>query len=218
MPTDSPAPAVPRPPSSVPARLAPLIEQFDFARERLVRRMTGPTVDSGNGTDVPVVPLTDEEFAWEPVPDSWSVRRRADGPGKGATYLTGTGEWGRDAADGDQPWPPPFTTLAWRLSHLAEMLALRADHTAGTHTRDRTAYRTAGGAASGVAAFEAGADAWRAALLGADDTALDTVGYSTYPHGSDPEDVFLTTVAWVNQELLHHGAEIALLRDLYVRC
>jgi hypothetical protein len=41
------------------------------------------------------------------------------------------------------------------------------------------------------------------------------VGRSTYPNGSDPDDPFLHTAWWVNQELLHHGAEIALLRDLY---
>ncbi|MEU2408614.1 DinB family protein, partial [Streptomyces rubiginosohelvolus] len=44
---------------------------------------------------------------------------------------------------------------------------------------------------------------------------LDTVGYSTYPNGSDAEDLFVDIVWWVNQEVLHHGAEIALLRDLY---
>lgn len=54
-----------------------------------------------------------------------------------------------------------------------------------------------------------------AALIAADDAALDTVGWSDYPNGSDPEDPFLDTVWWVNQEVLHHGAEIALLRDLY---
>ena len=41
------------------------------------------------------------------------------------------------------------------------------------------------------------------------------VNHFLLPHGSDPEDPFLETVWWVNQELLHHGAEIALLRDLY---
>ena len=52
-------------------------------------------------------------------------------------------------------------------------------------------------------------------LASADDAALDTVGRSTYPYGSDPEDAFIETAWWVNQEVLHHGAEIALLRDLY---
>lgn len=39
--------------------------------------------------------------------------------------------------------------------------------------------------------------------------------YCGDPHGSDPEDPFIDVVWWVDQELLHHGAEIALLRDLY---
>ncbi|MEU6447050.1 DinB family protein [Streptomyces sp. NPDC046979] len=198
-----------------PPRLIPLIEQFDFACERLTGRLTGPAMDSGDGTRTPVAPVTDEEFSWEPVPDCWSVRRRTQGPGPRATLLTGTGEWGRDAAPHPHPVPPPFTTLAWRLSHLAEMLLLRADHTAGTHTLTRDVYAVAGGAKEGVAAFEAGAAAWRKALLSIDDAALDTVGRSTYPHGSDAEEPFVDIVWWVNQEVLHHGAEIALLRDLY---
>lgn len=52
-------------------------------------------------------------------------------------------------------------------------------------------------------------------LTSADDAALDMVGRSSYPDGSDPDDSFIETIWWVNQELLHHGAEIALLRDLY---
>ncbi|MFJ9431315.1 DinB family protein [Streptomyces sp. NPDC101490] len=200
---------------AVPARLLPLLQQFDFTRKRLVDRMAGPVVDSGNGTDVPVGPMTDAEYRWEPVPGCWSVRRHADGPGPGAALLVGAGDWGRDTAPPPHPVPPPFTTIAWRLSHLGEMLALRADHTNGGHALTREAYEADGTAVGGVAAFETAADAWRSALLSADDTALDTIGLSTYPYGSDPEDPFLETVWWVNQELLHHGAEIALLRDLY---
>lgn len=200
---------------AAPARLIPLLEQFDWARERLGNRMAGPVMDSGNGTDVETSVLTDEEYLWEPVPDCWSVRPRTAGPGPRATALAGIGEWGRDAAPFPHPSPPPFTTIAWRLSHLTELLVLRADHTAGSHSLTRDDYRVEGDAAGALAAFETAAAAWRTALLGADDTALDTVGYSTYPHGSDPEDPFIDIVWWVNQELLHHGAEIALLRDLY---
>ncbi|WP_030179435.1 DinB family protein [Streptomyces sp. NRRL S-813] len=198
-----------------PGRLTPLLEQFDFARRRLTDRMTGPVVDSGDANGVEVGPMTDEEYLWEPVPGCWSVRRRSDGPGPRATLLTGTGEWGRDATPPPHPSPPPFTTLAWRLTHLSEMLTLRADHVTGSHTLTRDDYRVSGDAASAVAAFEAAATAWRQALLSTDDAELDTVGHSTYPHGSDPDDVFLDVVWWVNQELLHHGAEIALLRDLF---
>lgn len=74
---------------NTPARLVPLLEQFDQARERLTHRLSGPRVDSGNGTDVEVPPLTDEEYLWEPVPDCWSVRLRSAGPGRSAAALTG---------------------------------------------------------------------------------------------------------------------------------
>ncbi|MFE2634205.1 DinB family protein [Streptomyces scopuliridis] len=198
-----------------PPRLIPLLEQFDFARTRLADRMAGPVMDSGNGTDVDVVPMTDEEHLWEPVAGCWSVRRRTDGPGPGATLLTGAGDWGRDAAPAPHPSPPPFTTIAWRLSHLSELLALRADHTTGSHNLTRDDYQVSADAAGAVAAFDAGATAWRETLLATDETALDTVGRSMYPYGSDPENPFVDIVWWVNQELLHHGAEIALIRDLY---
>ncbi|WP_446039187.1 DinB family protein [Streptomyces sp. SID1121] len=199
----------------IPSRLVPLLEQFDFACERLVGRLAGPVMDSGDGTETEVGALTDAEYLWEPVPDCWSVRRRTAGPGARATFLAGAGEWGRDAASYPHPWPPPFTTLAWRLSHLSEMLTLRADHTAGRRVLTRDDHPVPGDAASAVAAFEDGAAAWRKALSSADDAALDTVGYCTYPHGSDAEEPFVDIVWWVNQEVLHHGAEIALLRDLY---
>lgn len=199
----------------IPPRLLPLLEQFGFARERLTARLTGPVMDSGDGSDTEVGPMTDAEYFWEPVADCWSVRERSAGPGPRATLLAGAGPWGRDAAAYPHPWPPPVTTIAWRLSHLGEMIALRADHVAGSRTLTREVHPVPGSAAEAVAAFDAAAAAWHAALLGADDTALDTVGYSSYPHGSDPQDAFVDVVWWVNQELLHHGAEIALLRDLY---
>lgn len=200
----------------IPSRLVPLLKQFDFARKRLADRLTGPVMDSGDGADTEVGPVTDAEFFWEPVPGCWSVRRRVDGPGPRATLPAGSGEWGRDAAPYPHPWPPPFTTIAWRLSHLSEMLTLRADHTAGGHALTRDDYPDHGEAARAIAAFDAGAAAWREALLGIDDdSVLDTVGYCTYPHGSDAEEPFVDVVWWVNQELLHHGAEIALIRDLY---
>ncbi|MFF5874428.1 DinB family protein [Streptomyces californicus] len=200
---------------TLPPRLIPLLEQYDFACERLLSRLAGPLTDSGNGVDIGVVPLGDDEYLWEPARGCWSVRRRDDGPGERATALAGAGAWGRDSADSPHPFPPPFTTLAWRLSHLSEMLTLRADHTRGSRSLTREGYRTPGDAAGAVAAFESASAAWREALLSADEAALDTIGYSTYPNGSDAEDVFVDIVWWVNQEVLHHGAEIALLRDLY---
>jgi DinB superfamily len=199
----------------VPHRLAPLLEQYDWACLRLINRMAGPVVDSGNGAPVEVPPMTTEEYLWEPVPDSWSVRPRGNGPGPRATLLRGAGEWGRDSAEPEAPYPPPFTTIAWRLSHISEMLMLRSDYTTGSHVLTSDTYATSGEAASAIAAFVAASDAWRGTLLSCDDAALDTVGLSAYPYGSDAQEVFIDIVWWVNQEILHHGAEIALLRDLY---
>ncbi|GGS77062.1 DinB family protein [Streptomyces cinerochromogenes] len=200
---------------TTPPRLRPLLDQFDFACERLLGRLRGPVMDSGDGTDTRVEPLTDEEYLWEPVPGCWSVRPRAAGPGPRATFLAGAGDWGRDAAAYPHPWPPPVTTIAWRLSHLTEMLVLRADHTTGSRSATREEHPVGGDAAGAVEALASGAAAWRAVLLGADDAALDTVGYCAYPYGSDVEEPFRDIVWWVNQEVLHHGAEIALLRDLH---
>ncbi|WP_216699829.1 DinB family protein [Arthrobacter sp. H5] len=128
--------------------------------------------------------------------------------------LAGAVEWGRDGGR-PHPWPPPVTTIAWRLNHLTGQLSMRADYTTGSRSLQSDEVQAFGTAAEAVAAFDQAAEAWHGTLAGADNAALDTAGYSTYPDGSDPEDVFIDTVWWVNQELLHHGAEIALLRDLY---
>jgi hypothetical protein len=200
---------------ATPPRLVPLLAQFDWACARLHDRMTGPDGDSGTGLRTEIPPMRDEEYQWEPVPGCWSVRRRAGGPGPRATELIGAGEWGLDSA-WPPPWPPPFTTIAWRLGHLSSMLALRADHMAGTHSRTDDDYVFGGFAAEGIGAFDSGVLAWREVLTGVtDDAALDEVGRSTYPYGSDPEDRLVDTIWWVNQEVLHHSAEIALLRDLF---
>jgi hypothetical protein len=201
---------------AVPARLAPLLAQYDWATERLLARLTGPDMDSGDGERIRVEPLSDEEYLWDVVPGSWSVRRRADGPGDGARRLVGAGEWGRDGGT-PRPWPPPLTTIAWRMTHVTEMLTLRAEWTIGDRRRTGADFVYAGDAAGAVRLLEEGVRAWREALVTADDAALDQVGRSTYPDGSDADDVFLDLVWWVNQEVLHHGAEIALLRDLYLR-
>jgi len=199
---------------TIPARLIPLLEQYDFAVERLITRIGGPLSDSGDGSPVAVPELTDAEYLWEPVAGCWSVRRRSDGPGERAVKLLGGGDWGRDASP-TSPYPPPFTTLAWRLDHLIETLVIRADYTSGTHAMTRPEYLASGSAREAIAALQRGAAAWRHSLVTADDAALDTIGYCAYPYGSDPEDRFLDVVWWMNQEVLHHGAEIAMLRDLY---
>ena len=197
-------------------RFEPLLEQYDFATQRLLTRLAGPTSDSGDGREGEVPVLTDAEYLWEPVDACWSVRRRVDGPGPGAVKLIGAGEWGRDGAP-ESPWPPPFTTIAWRLDHVSETLLGRASHLGGDRSFDRAKYEPRGDAAGAIERFREAAADWRRAMLSVDESDYDRTGLSSYPYGSDPEETFASNVWWENQEILHHGAEIALLRDLYVR-
>lgn len=177
---------------TTPPRLAPLLAQYDHASQRLLARLRGPAVDSGDGTEVGVAVLTDGEYLWEPVPGAWSLRRKTDGPSRGATILVGAGEWGRDGGR-PHPYPPPVTTIAWRMHHLTEMLVGRSDWTVGAHAFAESEMVVAADAVSGMAALDEAVAAWRAALKTADDATLDTVGHSTYPDGSDAEEPFVTS-------------------------
>lgn len=181
---------------NTPPRLAPLLAQFDFALDRLVTRLDG---------------MGDAEYRWEPVPGCWNVRPRGQAQGNRAY---GAGEWMLDRAIPD-PTPPPFTTIAWRLSHFASGTALRADYTIGTKALTWDEYPILGTADDARAALVAAGAAWREGMTSADDAGLDQVGRSSFPWGLDPKLPYLDICWWVNQELLHHGGEIALLRDLY---
>lgn len=63
--------------------------------------------------------------------------------------------------------------------------------------------------------MERGLGLWRSALGEMSDEDLDTVRRSQFPAGRDPDLPLLDIVWWMNRELIHHGAEIACLRDLY---
>lgn len=180
---------------STPIRLVPLQEQFDFALDRLLTRLQG---------------TTDEEFFWEPVGGCWSVRMR--------TLITtprafGAGDWQLEYES--DPDPAPFTTLAWRVAHLAGGMTLRADYTVGTKALTWDAYVMPHTAESGMAAVEQAGAAWRATMVDVTDAELDQVGRSSFPWGLDPGLPYISIAWWVNQELLHHGGEIGLLRDIY---
>jgi hypothetical protein len=56
---------------------------------------------------------------------------------------------------------------------------------------------------------------WRDSVATVTPEQLDTVGFDQYPWSSAPEEPFITVIAEANLELIHHMAEIALLRDLY---
>lgn len=184
---------------TVHRRLAPLLAQFDFTVESLLDRAQG---------------MTDEEYFWEPVSGCWSIRRRDDDRD---VRMLGKGEWAleQDRIPLDSP-NPPFTTIAWRLGHLSSGLTLRADWTVGSKSLGIDDIEMPASATSAIATLERSTAYWREALTTATtDEDLDQVGRSSYPGGLDPDIPFIEIVWWVNKELIHHGAEIALLRDLW---
>ncbi len=184
---------------AVHQRLTPLLAQFDFGVESLLDRVQG---------------MTDDEYFWEPVAGCWNIRRRDDDRG---VRMVGKGEWAleQEHIPFDAP-DPPFTTIAWRLAHLSVWITVRADWTIGTKSIDVDDIEMPSSAATGIVALERAAAFWREALTTATtDADLDQVGRSSYPGGLDPTLPFIDIVWWVNKELIHHAAEIALLRDLW---
>lgn len=174
-----------------PIRLAPFLAQWDYVTEQLFGRLEG---------------LTDEELLWEPAPDSWTVRRDADGRAR----PTSESAWWNPTPDREPP-----RTLAWSIGHLGSGVLVRADWLVGSHELlDVDEWP--------LTAFEAlpflrsGLDAWRGGLDQMTDEDLDTVGRSAFPHGLDPQLPLLDIVWWVNKELLWHAAEMWYVRDLYV--
>lgn len=145
--------------------------------------------------------LTDDEYFWEPVPDAWSVRKRDDG-----TYSC---DWAYPA-----PPPPPFTTIAWRLAHISVMvLGLRVASHFGDAPLNLERYNWPGSAVEALAVLDKNYAAWIAGVqsLG-EDGLLQSIGETEGPFSEYP---FSALVLHINREVIHHGAEIALLRDLY---
>jgi len=162
-----------------------LTEQLDFHWHRqLMPRLEG---------------LTDEEYLWEPVDGCWSVRPNGDG------FML---DWANPA-----PVPPPFTTIAWRISHIATVVleARAANHFGDGFDLD--AVRWPGTAQAGLDYLQESYALWHKGVSALDDEALARpCGPAEGPYHAHP---FATLVLHVNREVIHHGAEVATLRDLY---
>ena len=60
-------------------------------------------------------------------------------------------------------------------------------------------------------------DRWAESLETLTTPQLDVPGFGAYPYGLDPKIPFIGIMWWTNREFIHHLAEVALLRDLYIR-
>jgi hypothetical protein len=154
--------------------------------------------------------LTDDEYRWEPVAGCWSVRPRGT---SSAPMAVGGGDFTIDFAL-PEPDPPPVTTIAWRIGHLVVgVLGQRAANHFGGPPFDYATHGYPGDAATALTQLDATYAAWTAGVrgLGADDLRR-AVGPAEGPYA---ERSMAELVLHINREVLHHGAEIALLRDLY---
>ncbi len=155
--------------------------------------------------------LTDAEYFWEPVADCWSVRRRGEGV---ATEL-GSGEWILDFAY-PEPEPAPVTTIAWRLAHvIVGILGARAGNHFGGPPMDWDTFAYAGSAGDALRQLDEVYARW---TEGARELGDEGLGRPCGPaEGPFAEYPMAALVLHINREMIHHGAEIALLRDLYLR-
>lgn len=154
--------------------------------------------------------LSDEEYFWEPTPGAWSVHPR----GEGRTEMQGgSGDFTVDFAH-PEPTPPPMTTIAWRLSHLiVGVLGARVHaHLSGPRI-DYADFDYAGSAGQALAQLDREYAAWTAGVRGWGEEGLaDECGPAEGPWSKHSH---AELVLHINRELIHHGAEISLLRDLW---
>ena len=152
--------------------------------------------------------LTDREYRWEPVPGCRSVRAAPDG------------RWFLDETT-PEPSPPPATTIAWRMIHIAHCMARRTntffagdpDDDADIFAPGRLPPEIPGTAADSLDLLEREYWAWQGAVRGLDTRALEA---PLGPRGAFfSDEPMIALVVHVNREVMHHGGEIGVLRDLY---
>ncbi|MDT4935916.1 MAG: hypothetical protein QOK11_3808 [Pseudonocardiales bacterium] len=171
---------------SVDRQVAPvLLLGIDDAWQRLRARLTG---------------LTQQEYLWEPVGGCWSVRLV-------------DGQWQAQRSERD-PQPAPVTTVAWRMWHIAsDCLASYVSPSLGDWPLPVRGAGWFGDVEPALDALVTSFDAFRSRIdaLG-EDGMWRQLGPDWGPYA---ESTWADLVVHALDELAHHGAEIALLRDLY---
>jgi hypothetical protein len=154
--------------------------------------------------------LTDDEYFWEPVRGCWSIRRRGEST---AQKSVGAGEFTFEYAY-PEPDPPPVTTIAWRLATtIVDCFAARTHSHFGGPPADLRTWEFAGTAAAALRQLDATHEAWVNGVRGlGTDGLLRPSGPAEGPYADRP---LAELVLHINREVIHHGAEISLLRDLY---
>jgi hypothetical protein len=158
----------------------------------------------------PLTSLADGEYHWEPVAGCWGVRPRGT---QRTDQAAGGGDMVIDFAF-PQPAPAPVTTIAWRLGHMiVGVFGMRTASHFGGPPMDYASFHYAATATEALAQLDEGYARWTAgvAALDAEDLAAPC-GPAEGPYAEKP---MATLILHIHREVIHHGAEVALLRDLY---
>lgn len=164
-----------------------LLALLDYVHGRLTDRVEG---------------TSDAEYLWEPVPGCWSVR-----PGEDGVFRAEKPE--------REPQPTPFTTIAWRLWHIGvDCLSGYSDgFFEGLGRRDLLAGGFPDTAAGALAEVDKEWARFRAHVAALDDAGLARLlGPAAGPYA---EDSYHALVLHALDEVIHHTAEIGVIRDLY---
>src|SRR3954454_13927676 len=162
-----------------------LLTGTDDAYKRLSTRLQG---------------LGQEEYLWERTRAAWTIRP-ADA------------RWLADWADPD-PEPTPVTTIAWRMWHIGmQCLTSYVSPSLGDWPLAVQGRAWFGEVAPALEALATSYEVFRARIVGLGEDGLRSqLGPDWGPYA---ESNWGDLVVHALDELSHHGAEIALLRDLY---
>jgi hypothetical protein len=141
--------------------------------------------------------LTDEEYFWQPVPDCWTV------------HPDGSIDFTYPA-----PQPDPFTTIAWRLAHvIVGVFAMRNYSHFGGREASYETWQYATDAATALRQLDEQYRNWIDGVRAlSDDDLHRPCGPAEGPYAAHP---LSELILHINREVIHHGAEIACIRDLY---
>ena len=141
--------------------------------------------------------LDDAAFAWEPVDDAWRVSRGADG------------RWSHDYAD-EEPDPAPFTTIGWRLTHVAMCKVMYHEWAFGPRRLTWGTFETPHDVETSRDVLERGQGLLVSDLDGLGDRELNDEVLTNWGEPWPAWRIFST----MSQHDLQHGGEIGALRDL----
>ena len=124
----------------------------------------------------------------------------------------------RDATSPSRsPSPPPVTTIAWRLAHIIVGVPRRTRATATSAARTSTTgpSPTPAPPREALQQLDGGYAAVERRRARASDEEALARAVRAGRQVLSPSARCPTLVLHINREMIHHGAEIALLRDLY---